>query len=125
MCSSLMNEIIISDNYLRHINIGDAINKESSLIYYKNGKGHTIDLAICAENYYSLHSGLGLCVAERNILDHTITFYTSGIQTKICFTKRFCFNFLHNKLLSGSRDKRFHTLVKLINNCGYTTYDLS
>ncbi len=120
-----MNEIVIPDNYLWHFNIGDAINKESSLIYYKNGKRQTIDLARCAENYHTIHSGSNLCVAERNILDYSITFYTSGILTKICFTKRFCFNFLNNKLLSGSRNKRFHTLIKLINNCGYTTYDLS
>ena len=118
-----MNEIVISDNCLMHFNIGDTVNKESSLIYYSNGKGHTIDLACCAENYHSLHSGSGLCVAERNIVDHTITFYTSGMVTKIVFPKRFYFNFSGKKLLGGSRDKRFNTLVKLITKCGYTTYD--
>ncbi len=51
-----INEIVIPYNYLWHFNIGDAINKESSLIYYKNGKGHAIDLAGCAENYHSLLS---------------------------------------------------------------------
>lgn len=120
-----MNEIVIPDSSIIHFNIGNTVGKESSLIYYNNGKFHTIDLARCAENYHSLHSDSSLCVAERNILDYTITFFTAGYITKITFKKRFCYNFLHNKLLSGSRDKRFHELVKLINKCGYTTYDLT
>ena len=120
-----MNEIVISDNCLRHFNIGDTINKESSLIYYDHGQPHIIDMAKCAENYYSLHSGSGLCVAERNIVDQTITFYTCGMVAKVCFTKRFYFNFLQNKLLSSNRNKRFHRRIELINLCGYTTYDMS
>ncbi|MDE7168006.1 MAG: hypothetical protein K2O28_04075 [Clostridia bacterium] len=120
-----MAEIVIPDNHLSHINMGDTINKESSLIYESNGEIHTIDLARCAEDYHFLHSNSRKCVAETNILDYSITFYTSGVITKISFKKRIYFNFQHRKLLSGSRVKRFHELVKLINKCGYTTYDLT
>ncbi len=120
-----MNEIVITDENLFHFNVGKNDNEESSIIYRDNGSFHTILLDRCAKNYHSLHAQSSRCVAERNILDFTITFFTSGIPTKIIFKKKYYTNLRYKKLLSGTREKRFHKLVALINECGFTTFDLS
>ncbi len=119
-----MDEIVITDDQLVHFNKGSSSdNSECSLLY---GDNHKIDLAQCARNYNEINSITGsLCVAERNICEFTITFYTCGMLTKVYFKKRTYRNWLGKRLLSGDRTKRFHTLTKLILECGYTTYDMS
>ena len=120
-----MTEIIISDEKKIHFNVGKNDNEESSIIYQDNGSLHSIVLNQCAENYHSLHEQSSRCVAKRNILDFSITFFTSGLPTKIIFEKKSYTNFRGHKLLNGTREKRFHKLVTLINDCGFSTYDLS
>lgn len=116
-----MNEIIVSDDKLLHFNTGHRdSNTESSLIYQKDGELHTIVLNQCAKNYRFLHAGTSDCVAERNTAEFTITFYTSGLLTKIVFKKRFYLNLWQNKLLRGNRTKRFQRLTDLIYKCGFT-----
>lgn len=121
-----MDQIIISDEKINSFSRGKNDNEESSIIYRDKGSLHTIVLSQCAENYDSLHTQSShKCVAERNVLDFSITFFTSGVPTKIIFEKKTYTNLRGNKLLSGTRERRFHKLIALINDCGFTTYDLS
>ena len=121
-----MDERVISDDKIIHFNVGKNDNEESSIIYRDNGSLHTIVLNQCAENYHTLNAQSShRCVAERNILDFSITFFTAGVPTKIIFDKKAYTNFRGNRLLSGTRERRFHKLIALINDCGFTTYDLS
>lgn len=121
----MMQEIIITDDKLTHFNIGNANgNTESSLLYKSNGEFHTICLDQRAKNYQSIHMAASTCVAERDVTNFTITFYTSGLPTKIFFKKKIYFNIWHYKLLSGNRVERFNALTTLINECGYALYDL-
>ena len=120
-----MNEIVISDAQIEHFNIGKKDNEESSIVYkYKDGL-HWINLSECAMNFQALHPKANRCVAERDITNFSFTFFTSGIFTKIVFKKRFLTGLFNDKLLKGSRAQRFHAFSKMIDSCGYTTYDLS
>lgn len=121
-----MNEIVITDEKLLRFNIGnESCNTESSLIYEKDGELHAIVLDRCAKNYYFLNGGSGRCVAERDITKYTFSFYTSGLIINIKFKKKLYLNLSQKKLLKGGKAARFNALRKLIEGCGFTTYDLS
>lgn len=75
----------------------------------------------CAKNYADENSlKNSKCVATRDITKLTFTFYTSP-KIDVVFKRRF-----FKDLFSGkSAVRKFLNLQKAINQCGYTSYDLS
>ena len=104
-----------------------AINQSDSTIIIKKNNGfHTIDLKVCSDNFKKEHGTLnGNCVGDRNIHGFYFCFQTSGINTMIYFKRIYIFNLFGNKILHGSRLRRFLKLQKILRQLGYTTYDLS
>ena len=119
--------ITIYDTDIYAINIGLQENGRGNIIYKdRNGDFHTIDFKSCSLNFNEEHkTNSGVCVGERNILEWCYIFYTSGIKTKVIFKKGYELNILKTHALKGSKKKRFHALSILINNAGFTTFDMS
>ncbi len=120
--------VIIEDTSIVAINIGKKEHRSGNIIYKdKQGDFHTIDFASCSLNFNEQDkNSSGFCVGERNIIDGYFIFYTSGIKTKVLFQKGYVLStiFTH-KPLTGTKNKRFHSLNVFINGSGFTTYDLS
>ncbi len=76
----------------------------------------------CADNFNKTHGCSIKCVGERDILDHSFTFYTSTKPTMIKFISK-------NKFLEfftkENTDYRFYKLQKQIVQYGYSTYDMT
>ncbi len=120
--------IIIDDALIFAINTGTKEHCGGNIIYKdKQGDFHTIDFESCSLNFNEHHkNSSGNCVGERNLVDRYYIFYTSGVKTKLLFKKRYILsNIFSPHVLKGTKNERFHTLNFLINNSGFTTYDLS
>ena len=104
-----------------------AINQsDSTIIIKKNNSFHTIDLKTCAENFKKEHGASnGNCVGDRNIHGAYFCFQTSGTSTMIYFKRIYIINLFGNRILYGSRLRRFLKLHKILNRLGYSTYDLT
>ena len=104
-----------------------AINQsDSTIIIKKNNSFHTIDLKTCAENFKKEHgTSNGNCVGDRNIHGAYFCFQTSGTSTMIYFKRIYIINLFGNRILYGSRLRRFLKLHKILNQLGYSTYDLT
>ncbi len=122
-----MEDIIISDTAIFAVNGGKKENESSSIVYRDvNGKLHTIDFEICAENFKMEHKNASKnCIGERKGDGYYFIFYTSGIKTKVVFEKAYVSNIFRYHFLTGARALRFRTLHNLISETRYITYDLS
>lgn len=122
-----MEYIVVPDTSVIAVNCGKRGNESNSIIYRDaRGELHSIDFETCAVNYRAGHTNsLGNCIGDRKIDEYYFIFYTSGIKTKIVFTKMYVGNLFRHHLLSGSKAFRFLALYNLINKTSYTTYDLS
>ncbi len=122
-----MEHIIIHDTAILAVNHCMKGQASSNIVYRDdNGKLHSIDFETCAVNFRSEHEALTEnCIGERKIDEYFFIFYTSGVKTKVVFRKMYVGNLLHHHLLSGTKTFRFLSLRSLINESGYTTYDLS
>lgn len=122
-----MKYIVIPDTSILAINHSKQENESSNIVYCdKNGIQHSIDFETCAANYKSEHTtSSGRCIGERKMDEGYFLFYTSGMKTKVVFTKIYVGNIFHHPLLSGSKTSRFLALQNLINQTIYTTYDLA
>lgn len=122
-----MEYIILNDTSIFAVNRGKQGNESSNIVYRdKEGKFHSVDFDICAENFKKEHkNSSGNCIGERNINEYSFVFYTSGIKIKIVFQKKHVRSLFRYHLLSGLKVSRFHSLQNLINSTGYSTYDLS
>ena len=122
----------IYDHQIVAVNRRKADNVENSIIFRDDGgRGHTIDLETCAQNYMIEHPGRSAnCVGERNIDERYFVLYTSGIKTKIIFDKKYVFQTCSGdaykfKLLTGERINRFQRFQTYLNETRYITLDLS
>lgn len=123
----MISYITINDNDIFAVNRGKQANVSNEIIYRdRKGKFHSIDFAVCAENFKKENpNSSGVCIGERNSTDSFFVFYTSGLKTKIIFKKLYVFSFNKIKLLTGTKHQRFSTLQKLIRETKYTTFDLT
>ena len=119
--------IVITDDCIDFFNRGSDDTSKNIIYRDESGGLHEINLKACTENFAAENPNFSdKCVGERNILEWCYIFYTSGIKTKVVFKKRFVRNSLFiRRRLVGSKSKRFHELGGLINQVGFTTYDLS
>lgn len=122
-----MEYIVIPDTSILAVNRGKQENEASSIVYRdKKGELHSVDFDVCAANFKTEHeSASGNCIGERKMDEYYFVFYTSGIKTKVVFSKMYVGNIFRYHLLSGSKAFRFLALHNLINKTKYTTYDLS
>lgn len=122
-----MQYVIIYDSDIIAINIGIKEHESANVIYKdKRGIFHTIDFSSCSLNFKNQNNNSSeKCIGERNIVNGYFIFYTSGIKTKIVFKKKYVTNVFNYHVLTGSKNKRFHSLNNLINLAGFTTYDLT
>ena len=111
-----MNFIIVQDTDIVAVNRGKKENESSSIIYRDNtGLLHKIDFHTCALNYKAEHkSSSDYCIGERKSDEAYFLFYTSGIKTKVVFKKHYVMNLLRYHLLKGSKESRFHSLRKYL-----------
>jgi len=122
-----MEYIGVPDTSILAVNRGKRDNESSSIVYLDNdGVQHTIDFETCAVNFKAEHkTSSSSCIGERKMDECYFIFYTSGLKTKVEFTKMYVGNILRYHLLRGSKAFRFLALHNLINQTKYTTYDLS
>jgi len=123
-----MMEIVVYDHKINAINRGKADNKANAILCEDiYGNDCKIDFEICAQNYLAEHpNSSGKCVGERNIVEKSFVFYTSGIKTKVVFKRRYTIRGIGNGyLFGGNREKRFLEFQRLFAETKYTTYDLS
>ena len=100
-----------------------AKSEEFSIIYRdEHGELHKIDLAVCVVNYCK-ERGIDpagvTCVGERDYIEGYFEFWTSGMKTRIVFSKR---HLLESK---RRRYERFRSFQCLLNEMGYGTLDLT
>lgn len=118
--------IIVYDTDVVAINRSKKENQSDSIIYKDNeGDLHTIELDMCAKNYSELAGYESNCVGGRKIDEYYILLYTSGLLTKIVFSKFFVFRPTRFLGLSGTRNARFLKFISLLNETKYRTRDLS
>ncbi len=80
-----------------------------------------INFADCIRNFCDEFGGNSqTCVAARDVLNFTFTFYTVP-KTVVCFSKGRRRGLLSNHLAA----KRFHALQKRLREFGFTTYDMT
>lgn len=122
-----MEYVVVPDTAIIAVNRGRQENESSNIVYRgENGRLHSIDFDTCAANYLAEHkASAGFCIGERKIDESCFIFYTSGLKTKIVFSKLYVGSTLRYHLLSGTKASRFLALWNLINETKYTTYDLS
>ncbi len=118
--------IIVYDTDVIAINRSKKENTSDSIIY-KDNKGdlHTIELDVCSNNYSELTGQRNNCVGGRKIDEYYILLYTSGLLTKIVFSKFYVFRPTRFIGLSGTRNARFLKFISLLNETKYRTRDLS
>ena len=115
-----IDSFIIADDKI------DKINSSNILYKSKDVKLHEINFEECSKKFKAEHLCLSCnCVAERNVIDFSFTFYTLEYKTKILFKKIFIFDIFKTKYLRGKRIDRFRHLQLLIQKYGYTSYDVS
>lgn len=96
------------------------VGREEILLISRNMDIH-IRLEECAKNYAREHSiQMSRCVAERDITHLSFTFYTIP-KTRIAFKPHTLKGLIGKK----SGISRFIELQELINQCGYSSYDIS
>ena len=118
--------IIVYDTDVVAINRSKKENESDSIIYKdNNGDLHKIELDVCAKNYSEITGYGNNCVGERKIDEQYVLLYTSGIFTKIVFSKVFVFCPTRYIGLFGTRDSRFFKFISLLNETKYRTRDLS
>lgn len=121
------NIILVDDKKIFAVNGHKDENFADSIVYYdKNGRLHSIDLAVCAKNYQQEHNlDTTTCIGERDIVEGYFLLYTSGIKTKIVFKRSFVWNLRSFYLLGGSKKDRFLKLQSLLQQTKYHTRDMS
>lgn len=112
-----MEYIGVPDTSILAVNRGKRDNESSSIVYLDNdGVQHTIDFETCAVNFKAEHkTSSSSCIGERKMDECYFIFYTSGLKTKVEFTKMYVGNILRYHLLRGSKAFRFLALHNLIN----------
>ncbi len=117
---------IVRDSDIMAINRSKQENASDSIVYRDtSGVLHTIDLEVCAKNYSEITGLNNNLVGERKIDEHYVLLYTSGVPTKIIFSKFFIFHPTDYIGLCGSRNRRFLSLIKLLDETKFRTRDLS
>lgn len=113
-----VSELTFSDTCLRSADKGGLDYTDTF------GRSHRIDFSACAERRAKEDKRSQRCIATRNIIGHYFLFNTGGVKIKIVFhlpiTLKRC-----GRLLYGKRTNRFNKLRKLIEECGYSTYDIT
>ena len=105
---------IVHDSDIMAINRSKQENASDSIVYRDtSGVLHTIDLEVCAKNYSEITGLNNNLVGERKIDEHYVLLYTSGVPTKIIFSKFFI---MPRYSLPISFASPFITFVFIFNN---------
>ena len=118
--------VIVNDTDIIAVNHSKKDNVSDSIVYKDNeGKWHTIELEVCANNYSEITGHMNNCIGERKIDEYYVVLYTSGLLTKIVFSNFFVVRPTRFIGLSGTRASRFLKFISLLNETKYSTRDLS
>ena len=104
----------------------DITKIKDGCVYYSDcfDREHSIDLAICASNFSRFSPRSSTCVGERNAVEYSYKFSTTGFDTKIYFEAKHVRN-KKKHVFTGNRYTRFRDFDLLLNTMHYTTYDIS